>query len=80
MPLAHQTGDTPFGAYLCCPWHGEMLCIILGWGSARSFWRKATNCCQRMWPLWLRLLSQERQARSVGSKTTASIVTLPRIP
>jgi len=33
-----------------------------------------------MWPLWLRGLRQECHARSVGSQTTARILTWPRIP
>jgi hypothetical protein len=78
--MTTHTGDTPWGASLGCPWRGEMVCMILGFGSGRLLCRDSTNFCQRMWPVWLRRLSQSRHARSVCAQTTASILTLPRIP
>src|SRR4029453_14351658 len=54
--------------------------MILGFGSGRLRCTASTNFCQVMWPLWLRLLSQYCHARSVCSKTTSSILKLPRIP
>jgi hypothetical protein len=56
LPLAHQTGNTPFGASLCCPWHRYMLGMLLGFGSGSLARQEATNCGQLMWPLGLRLL------------------------
>src|SRR5262245_31151931 len=63
-PLAHHTGDTPCGASLGWPWPCEMGCLILGCGRGSGRWTAAPTFCQLRWPVWLRLLRPERQARA----------------
>jgi len=54
--------------------------MILGCGSGRVRCTHSTHVCQLLWPLWLRLLSQDGPARSVCAKATSRLLPLPRLP
>ena len=54
--------------------------MILGLGSGSFDRMERSYLCQLRRPLWLRRLSQDRQARWVYSTIAASALSLPRIP